>query len=54
MERYSFQNVEFTYPEGEKKALRDIFFSIRQGEFVILRASFMPFWAATVPVNPPR
>ena len=36
MERYSFKNVDFTYPEGEKKALCDLNFSIRQGEFVIL------------------
>ncbi len=36
MESYSFKNVDFTYPEGEKKALRDISFAIEQGEFVIL------------------
>ena len=39
MEHYSFQNVAFAYPEGEKKALRDISFSIRRGEFVILCGS---------------
>ena len=36
MESYSFKNVDFTYPEGEKKALRDISFAVQQGEFVIL------------------
>ena len=36
MESYSFENVDFTYPEGEKKALRNISFTVRQGEFVIL------------------
>ena len=36
MESYSFKNVDFTYPEGEKKALRNIFFVVQQGEFVIL------------------
>ena len=36
MEHYSFRNVAFTYPEGEKKVLRDLSFSIRQGEFLIL------------------
>ena len=36
MESYSFKSVEFTYPEGEKKALRDISFTVQQGEFVIL------------------
>ena len=36
MESYSFKNVDFTYPEGEKKALRNISFTIQQGEFVIL------------------
>ena len=36
MESYSFKNVEFTYPEGEKQALRNISFAIQQGEFVIL------------------
>ena len=36
MESYSFKNVDFTYPEGEKKALHDISFSVQQGEFVIL------------------
>ena len=36
MESYSFKHVEFTYPEGEKKALRNISFAIQQGEFVIL------------------
>ena len=36
MESYSFKNVEFTYPEREKKALRNISFTVQQGEFVIL------------------
>ena len=36
MESYSFKNVDFTYPEGEKKALSNISFVVRQGEFVIL------------------
>ena len=36
MESYSFKNVDFTYPEGEKKALSNISFKVRQGEFVIL------------------
>ena len=36
MESYSFENVDFTYPEGEKKALRNISFAIQQGQFVIL------------------
>ena len=36
MESYSFKNVDFTYPEGEKKALQHISFTVQQGEFVIL------------------
>ncbi len=36
MESYSFKNVDFTYPEGEKKALSNICFTLQQGEFVIL------------------
>ena len=36
MESYSFKNVDFTYPDGEKKALRGICFTVQQGEFVIL------------------
>ena len=36
MESYSFKNVDFTYPEGEKKALRNISFTVQQGEFLIL------------------
>ena len=36
MESYAFKNVDFTYPEGEKKALRNISFGVQQGEFVIL------------------
>ena len=36
MESYAFKNVDFTYPEGEKKALCNISFTVQQGEFVIL------------------
>ena len=36
MESYSFQNVTFTYPEGEREALRDLTFTTQHGEFVIL------------------
>ena len=36
MESYSFKNVDFTYPEGEKKVLRNISFRLQQGDFVIL------------------
>ncbi len=36
MERYSFRNVTFTYPEQEKAALRNISFSVYDGEFLIL------------------
>ena len=36
MEHYSFKNVDFTYPQGEKKALHNISFTLRQGEFLIL------------------
>ena len=36
MESYSFQNVNFAYPESEKKALRDLTFQVQQGEFLIL------------------
>ena len=36
MENYSFKHVDFTYPEGEKKALCNITFSVGQGEFLIL------------------
>ena len=36
MESYSFKDVNFTYPEGEKKALRNISFGVEQGAFVIL------------------
>ncbi len=36
MESYSFKNVDFMYPEGEKKALCNISFTVQQGEFVIL------------------
>ena len=36
MESYSFKNVDFTYPEGEKKALCNISFTVQQGEFLIL------------------
>ena len=36
MESYSFKNVDFTYPESEKKALRNISFTVQQGQFLIL------------------
>ena len=36
MESYSFKNVAFTYPEGEKKALHNITFTVQQGDFLIL------------------
>ncbi len=36
MENFSFKNVSFAYPDEEKKALRDISFSVSQGEFLIL------------------
>ena len=36
MESYSFKNVDFTYPEGDKKTLSNISFTVQQGEFVIL------------------
>ena len=36
MESYSFKHVDFTYPEREKKALRNISFAVQQGEFLIL------------------
>ena len=36
MESYAFKHVDFTYPEGDRKALCDISFTLRQGEFVIL------------------
>ena len=35
MERYSFQNVTFAYPEQDKAALYNISFSISDGEFLI-------------------
>ena len=35
MENYSFQNVDFAYPEEEQKALEDVSFQVSQGEFVI-------------------
>ena len=36
MESYSFKHVDFTYPEGEKKVLHNISFSVKPGEFLIL------------------
>lgn len=36
MERYSFQNVTFTYPERETAALQNVTFSVADGEFLIL------------------
>ena len=36
MESYAFKSVNFTYPEGEKRVLRDVTFTVQQGEFLIL------------------
>ena len=36
MENFSFKNVSFSYPEQENKALRNISFTVNQGEFLIL------------------
>ena len=36
MERYLFQNVTFTYPEQERPAIKNISFSVYDGEFLIL------------------
>ena len=36
MESYSFKNVNFIYPEGEKKALCDVSFTVEQGEFLVI------------------
>ena len=36
MEIYSFQNVNFAYPEQKHRALRDVSFSVSSGEFLIL------------------
>ena len=36
MELYSFQNVSFSYPERENMALKDISFSVKTGEFLLL------------------
>ena len=36
MEIYSFENVNFAYPEQKHRALRDVSFSVNSGEFLIL------------------
>ena len=36
MENFGFKNVSFSYPEQEKKALRNISFGVNQGEFILL------------------
>ena len=36
MELYSFENVAFTYPDREQKALFDLSFQVHRGEFLIL------------------
>ncbi len=36
MENFNFKNVSFSYPEQENKALKDISFSVSQGEFIVL------------------
>ena len=36
MEVYSIENLSFTYPQAEQKALSDISFSVKSGEFITL------------------
>lgn len=36
MENYRFSHVKFSYPEQEKRALNDISFSVKNGEFLVL------------------
>ena len=36
MENYIFKNVSFSYPEVEEKALDQVSFSVKDGEFLIL------------------
>ena len=36
MESYSFKSVSFSYPESEKEALREVSFTVQQGDFLIL------------------
>ena len=36
MENYIFKNVSFLYPEQKQKALKDISFSVKQGEFLVI------------------
>ena len=36
MENFSFKNVSFAYPEQENKTLKNLSFTINQGEFIIL------------------
>ena len=33
---FAIQNLSFSYPEQEKKAIDDLTLSVRQGEFVVL------------------
>ncbi len=36
MELFTIQNLSFSYPEQEKKAIKDLSFSIKKGEFLVL------------------
>jgi len=36
MENYIFKNLSFSYPEVDKKALNNVSFSVKSGEFIIL------------------
>ena len=36
MELFTFQNLNFTYPRAREAALRDISFSVEEGEFILL------------------
>ena len=36
MAAYTVENLSFTYPEGEKRALRDLSFTVEEGEFLLL------------------
>ncbi|MEE1281210.1 MAG: ATP-binding cassette domain-containing protein [Acutalibacteraceae bacterium] len=39
MENYIFKNVSFLYPKQEQKALKNISFSVKQGEFLVVCGS---------------
>ena len=36
MAAYTVENLSFTYPEGEKRALKDLSFTVEEGEFLLL------------------